>query len=179
MKCRKERLSRPTFPAALSITTNGMRSFHVQSRFSCHRAMTVNAQPQGGLSAAPASGEPARCRCASSIAMFVVAGRRAMAAYVVVSRSARLQLLIWNEPLVPGKLATRNEHQLQCRRCKCLTRTLSHRCIGRVVPMALAPHHMPFGPAGTAREPCAQNLVGVLDALRRAPRRGGREKGFG
>ena len=65
------------------------------------------------------------------------------------------------------------------RRCKCLTRTLSHRCIGRVVPMALAPHHMPFGPAGTAREPCAQNLVGVLDALRRAPRRGGREKGFG
>ena len=46
--------------------------------------------------------------------------------------------------------------------------------------MALAPHHMPFGPVGTAREPCAQNLVGVLDALRRAPRRGGgREKGFG
>ena len=57
-----------TFPAALSITTNGMRSFHVQSRFSRHRAMTVSAQPQGGLSAASASDEPARCRvCASSI----------------------------------------------------------------------------------------------------------------
>ena len=45
--------------------------------------------------------------------------------------------------------------------------------------MALALHHMPFGPAGTAREPCAQNLVRVLDALRRARRRGGPKKGFG
>ena len=50
---------------------------------------------------------------------------------------------------------------------------------GRAVPLTLGAHHMPFGPVGTTREPGAQNMVGVLDALRRARRRGGREKGFG
>ena len=64
-------------------------------------------------------------------------------------------------------------------RCKFLTKTSALWRGGRAVPLTLGAHHMPFGPAGTAREPCAQNLVGVLDALRRAPRRGGREKGFG
>ena len=53
-----------------------------------------------------------------------------------------------------------------------------HRRAGRVDFVALALHHMPFKPAGIAREPCTQNLVGLLHALQRVPRRGGRKKGL-
>ena len=38
---------------------------------------------------------------------------------------------------------------LKIRRCKFLTHTFAHRCVGRVAPMVLARHHMPFNPAGT------------------------------
>ena len=56
-----------------------------------------------------------------------------------------------------------------------VTGPFAHRGVSRVVPAALAPHHMPFGPAGTAHGSRVPNLVKALHALRRAARRRGRE----
>ena len=47
----------------------------------------------------------------------------------------------------------------------------------RVLAVTLGRHHKPFGSARTARALRALDLVGALHALRRAERRGAREKG--
>ena len=46
----------------------------------------------------------------------------------------------------------------------------------RVLPVTLGHHHKPFGSARTARGLRALDLAGALHALRRAERRGAREK---
>ena len=62
-------------------------------------------------------------------------------------------------------------------RCKVLTKDSTPRRGRRVLPVTLGRHHKPFGSARTARALRALDLAGALHALRRAERRGAREKG--